>query len=183
MSEALNIEALRRRLSSLPNLGALLAPGDAELRTLAQAWHLGATERSEPAPFVEMILGRPHKARLAELEAGLPGLGLSDSERANFRARIAQDKRGAHATGVAALAELMVGVRLEMAGAAVRFVEAGKENGIRTPDIEASRGTIAVTLEVTSFHEADATKVAADADRCAFAAWVPSRPMPGRLIG
>jgi hypothetical protein len=178
-----NVGGLRQRLASLPNLGALVVPEDVELRTLARAWQFGAMERSEPAPFIELIFAERHEARLVELETGLPGLGLSSAEAEYFRGRIAQDKRGGHAPGVAALGELMVGVRLKNAGAAVRFVEVGKGRGVRTPDIEASRDTTSVTIEVTSFHEADQAKAEADADHSAFMSWTTGSPVPERLIG
>jgi hypothetical protein len=153
------------------------------MRTLARAWHLGAVERSEAAPFIELIFGRQHELRLAELEAGIPGLNLSGAEREYFRGRIAQDVRGAHAPGVAALAELMVGVRLTNAGAAVGFVEVGRKRGVRTPDIEASRGDAKVTLELTSFHAGDSARAAADADHAAFMSWRPGSPVPEGLRG
>lgn len=40
-------EALPNRLASLPNLRAVVAPGDAQVGTLASAWHLGAMCRSD----------------------------------------------------------------------------------------------------------------------------------------
>jgi hypothetical protein len=131
-----NVDGLRRRLAELPNIRNLITDEDRVLTSLANAWHLGATEWSDVHPFIELIFGKVHEGRLAKLEQALPLLTLGPLQLQYFREHLANDQRQAYSSVDAAITEMMVAVDLALVGAAVRFVEAGPFVSVRrTPSL------------------------------------------------
>lgn len=181
MNEAdidMNVPVMRARIREIPWLEALLSPSDDDARTLATAWHLGATEWSNPHPLIDLMFGdRWAKVRDA-IAGGIGLLHLTDRDRSGFRRRLVTANRASCADAAAAIAELDAACRFAFAQSEATFVATGGE---RTPDLEVKRGDAELVVEAFSLQLAEPDREHADAQTAAFSRWALGEPRPAAL--